>query len=88
MDSFSSYVDFKIGMFLPILAYARARRFLRFFARASTNIGPKCAGKVSNDGEFTQAPKSIEKTGIFASVEAVCARAPIRARGHEMLKMT
>ena len=79
-DSFSSYVDFKIGMFLPILAYARARRFLRFFARASTNIGPKCAGKVSNDGEFTQAPKSIEKTGIFASVEAVRARADTRAR--------
>ena len=53
-------------MFLPVLAYARARRFFTFFALASVNIGPGDAGKVSNGGEFIQTPKSIDKTTIFA----------------------
>ena len=66
MDSFFSYIDLKIGMFLPFLAYARARRCFTFFARASVNKGPGDAGKVLNGGEFIQPPKSIEKSTIFA----------------------
>ena len=73
--SFSSYVHFYIGRFLQVLAYARARRFLRFFARASVNIGPKWAGKVSNDGEFIQPSKSIEKTTIFTCIKGARVRA-------------
>ena len=62
--------------------------FSGFFARASINIGPKRAGKVSNDREFIQTPKSVEKTAILACIKGAHARASIRARGHEMLKMT
>ena len=87
MDSFKSYIDFKKGMFLLLSAYARARRFLRFFARAGVNIGLKCVGKVSNDRKFIRAPKSIEKTAIFYCIKEARARASIRARGHQMLKM-
>ena len=45
-------------------------------------------GKVSNDREFIKTPKSVEKTAILACIKGAHARASIRARGHEMLKMT